>query len=250
VPFPDYLVLENPVEARRQARNRRIAGFRHAVVDLEFSFGSIVSWRPGQGKRGAYAPKKYVGAATNQTPLISRRVAVFLIVVALITVAAGGGMAYYNQDKVERQHAQDYFKVLYAIKAGEDSRLNACTRIAADWREAAKAGRPFSPRINADEEAKSERIRSEVDKLIQQLQNKPRQNAQAIAKLAELNKVYTDLCAVTSTPPASFEVFETSVGRSQKAFKQKAQELKANLPEKLSKEFEVAKLRYRGLSDL
>jgi hypothetical protein len=244
--YPDYFVAVNHVEARRQAQNRRIAKFRQAFAD----FGSSFRPGPSQEKQGGYAPVRAVDVATWKPAVLSSGLRKALIGLVVVAVIAGGGFLYYRQYKAEQEFAKNYVKALYGIKVGADGSLNACAKITEDWKATADPKVNFTPRVNLDADIKAEKVKTEVDKIMQRLQNPPAKYSQANAKLAELNTIYLKLYSLKGSPKGTLDNFQSSTEKADKAFKQASQELKASLPEKLSQELETAKQRYRGLASL
>jgi len=169
-----------------------------------------------------------------------------VVVIALVV----GGFAYYRQHKAEQEFVTNYVKALYGIKLGTEGSVNACAKISQDWQATGESKVNFTPRVNVDDDVKADKVKAEVDKLMHKLQKSPAKYSQAHAKLAELNGIYENLYALKNSPRGTLESFNSSTAKADKAFKQTVQELKANLPEKLSKELETAKLRYRGLASL
>lgn len=243
--FPDYFVVVNREEARRQAKSRQSARFRQSIADFGASLRPRVS-----KKQKVYAPDRPVGAAFGKKVVISSGLRTALISLVVVVAISAGGFVYYRQYKAEQEFATNYVKALYGIKLGTESSANACAKISQDWQATAESKINFTPRVNMDDDVKADKIKSEVDKLMQRLQSPPAKYAQANAKLAELNGIYEKLYSLKNSPRGTLDSFNSSTDKADKAFKQTVQELKANLPEKLSKELETAKQRYRGLASL
>jgi hypothetical protein len=85
---------------------------------------------------------------------------------------------------------------------------------------------------------------------MQTLQNPPAKYSQANAKLAELNRIYANLYSLKRSPRGTLDSFNSSTNQAGMGFQKATEELKSSLPEKLSKELETAKQRYRGLASL
>jgi len=243
--FPDYFVVVNHEEARRQAKSRQSARFRQAFAD----FGA--SLRPRTSKKEeVYTPGRPVGPAPEKPGALSGGLRSALVSVVVVVAVAAGGFVLYRQHKAEQEFIKNYVRALFDIKVGVDGSLNACAKISQDWQATAESKANFVPRVNVDDDIKADKVKAEVDKLMPKLQNPPAKYAQANAKLAELNGIYANLYSLKSSPRGTLDSFISSTDKADKAFKQTAQELKANLPERLSKELAEAKLRYRGLASL
>ncbi|GFE61670.1 hypothetical protein [Geobacter sp. AOG2] len=241
--FPDYFVVVNHEEARRQAKSRQSAKFRQAFAD----FGT--SLRPRVSK-DVYTPSRPVVTASAKTTIFSGKLRATLVSFVVIAAVIAGGFVYYRQYKAEQAFVTNYVKALYGIKLGTEGSINACAKISREWKATAESTANFVPRVNMDDDVKADKVKAEVDKLMQKLQPAPAKYSQANAKLAELNGIYGNLYALKSSPRGTLDSFNNSTDKADKAFKQTVQELKANLPEKLSKELETAKQRYRGLASL
>jgi hypothetical protein len=244
--YPDYFVVVNHEEARRQAKSRRRAKFRQAFA----GFGA--SFRPGPSKEklDVYAPSRAVDVAKWKPAVLSsglRKALVGSVVVALIAV---GGFFYYRQYKAEQVFVKNYVKALYGIKVGVEGSLDTCAKISEDWKATADSRVNFTPRVNLDADIKAEKVKTEVDKIMQTLQNPPAKYSQANAKLAELNNIYAKLYTLKSSPRGTLDNFNSSTNKAGVSFQKATGELKASLPENLSKELETAKQRYRALASL
>ncbi|MDR3579273.1 MAG: hypothetical protein P4L44_04845 [Oryzomonas sp.] len=244
--YPDYFVVVNHEEARRQAKSRRSAKFRQAFVDFGASFGP----GPSKVKQGVYSPDSVVDVATWKPAVLSSGLRKALVGSVVVVVIAAGGFFYYRQYRAEQEFVKNYVKALYGIKVGVEGSLNACAKISEDWKATADSRVNFTPRVNMDADVKAERVKSEVDRIMQTLQNPPAKYSQAKEKLAELNNIYANLYSFKSSPRGTLDSFKSSTNKAGLGFQKAAEELKASLPEKLSKELEIAKQRYRGLASL
>jgi len=244
--FPDYFVVVNHAEARRQAKSRQSEKFKQAFADF------LASFRPGppKVKLDIYAPGSAVGVATRKPAVLSSRLKVALISVASVVVIAAGGFLYYRHYNAEQEFVKNYVKALYGVKVGEEDSVNACAKIMEDWKATAASRVNFTPRTNVDADVKAEKVKTEVDRIMLKLRNPPALYSQANAKLAELNNIYANLYNLKGSPRGTLESFQSSAVKADTAFKQATKELKASMPEKLSQELETAKLRYRGLASL
>jgi hypothetical protein len=244
--FPDYFVVVNQAEARRQAKSRQSARFKQAFAD----FGASLRLGTSKEKQGVYAPTKAVDVAMWKPAALSSGLRRALVSSAVVIVIFAGGFLYYRNYKAEQEFVRNYVKALYGIKLGTEGSLNACAKISEDWKATAESRVNFTPRTNLDTEVKAEKVKTEVDRIMQTLQNPPAKYSEANAKLAELNTIYTKLYSLKSSPRGTLDNFKSSANKAGEGFQKATQELKASLPEKLSKELETAKLRYRSLASL
>ncbi len=243
--FPDYFVVVNREEARRQAKSRQSVKLRQAFAD----FGASLRPRASK-KQEVYTPGRPVADAFDKPAVFSGGLRTALIGLVVVVALAAGGFVYYRQYKAEQEFVTNYVKALYGIKLGTEGSVNACAKISQDWQATGESKVNFTPRVNVDDDIKADKVKAEVDKLMQKLQKSPAKYSQAHAKLAELDGIYENLYALKNAPRGTLDSFNSSTDKADKAFKQTVQDLKANLPEKLSKELETAKLRYRGLASL
>lgn len=244
--LPDYFVVVNHAEASRQAKSRQSAMFRQAFADF------WASLRPGPSKenQGVYAPGRAFNVAAGKPSVLSSGLRKALVGFVIVVVVAAGGLFYYHQYKAEKGFARNYVKALYGIKIGEEDSLNACAKISEDWKATAASRVNFTPRVNLDADVKAEKVKTEVDRIMQTLQNPPDKFSQAYAKLAVLNNIYAKMYSLKGSPRGTLNSFQSSAVKADNAFKEATKELKASMPEKLSKELETAKQRYRGLASL
>jgi hypothetical protein len=227
--FPDYYLLQASKPARRQLEK----------AEFSWSFGA----KPA--KQTYAIPQK----SSSVTPLSRKFLVRAVSLVAIVALAAGGAYVY-NQKKTERLYAANYVLALYGIKTGVNLSLSQCARMSADWKAKTDAGQRFAPRLTAEEESRSGRVKNELDPLMLKLDKPPQKFSKASEAITKLYGVQTRLNSLTATPPGSLGGFTDSVSRLDGDFKAAAQELKAGLPKELSEELEKAKTKYKELKDL
>jgi hypothetical protein len=69
-------------------------------------------------------------------------------------------------------------------------------------------------------------------------------------KLASLYDIYSKTYALATAPSGSFSSFDSAVAKSKSDFRSSAATLKQNMPGALSKEFQVAQKKYKGLQNI
>jgi uncharacterized protein YbaR (Trm112 family) len=232
VVFPDYCLLQASKPASRQ------------LVKSEFSWSFAA--KPAKKAKQAYAiPHK----STSVTPL-SRKLLVRAVCLLVFAALAVVGVTFYNQKKAERQYATNYVLALYGIKSGIDLSLSQGTRLSADWKTKTDAGQRFVPHLTPQEESRSDRLKAELDPIMQKLDKAPQKFGKAYEQIGKLYGIHMRLNALVATPPGSLSVFTDSAGKLGNDFKSAAQELKAGLPKELSEELLNASTKYRELRDL
>jgi len=238
---PDYLVVEDPAAARRKARKQRLNGVRDILAGL----GTALTWKPAQKVKQGYSPQR----ATHGRGIERKTVVKLVAGLALLAAVVAGGAFLYLQHKEEQAYVTTYVKTVYALKMVADNKLESLSRLAADWKAASDAGQTFVPRVDVKAEAKGAKIRDAASKLLQKLQKVPKKYEQAQARLDAMNTECLALYRLAEKPLTSLDQLTGAMEKSSKTYKQACQDLKANLPPKLSEELASAKTRYKGLAD-
>lgn len=245
--FPDYFVCVNPDDVRRKARSDFFSSKLAAIKDLRFSLKPSFD-SPSRDDAAVYSPaRRSVSAVSGASSVFSRKFAVLstVLVVAIALIAAS--VIAYNSYKSGQVYAETYFKALYCIKTGFDTNLTNCTSLKTQWESTPGQG-PSNSSGNKDD-AKSLKLRSDIDKYMLMLSEPPKKYLQANANLTKIHKIYLDSEMLLASKPTSPQQFGGSIDSLNKNMSQASQELKSNLPEELQQELVTAKLKYRGLKD-
>ncbi len=244
--FPDYFVAVNPDDVRKKARKKFFYSMWSAVKDYEFSikpsFSKDIEQKYTSSSRSAKA-------ASITSILRSRKFAVLAISLISTAVLIAYGVFAYKSNKYNQAYAENYFKALYCLKTGVDTNVKACAKLKAEWETASAAGRSFSPGIRINDDGKSVKLRSEIDKYMQKTSNPSNKLLQASESLNKIYKIYLDSEALIQSKPGSLQELGNSVDTLNKNMSQASQDMKSTLPELLQQEFTVAKSKYRGLND-
>jgi hypothetical protein len=246
--FPDYFVAFNPEDVRRKSRKEFFYNKWIAVRDLNISFAPTFKGRSHDSTHGyspAYAP---VHTSAGTSKLLSRKYAVLTVLLLVTFALIGAGAFAYNYHKSGQSYAENYFKTLYCIKTGVDSNVKTFTLLKTEWESASAAGRSFSPRISYDE-ARSIKLRGEIDNYMQKLSKPPKRFSQANENLNKIHNVYLDSETLIQSKPISLQELSNSIDNLNKKMSTASQELKSNLPDSLKPELANAKLKYRGLKE-
>ena len=233
VMYPDYYLVRVSKPPRRQ------------VEKPEFSIG--FSLKPvRQTYTYTYTDTGAKKSSEKSTNYIFKRVGML----ALVALLAVGGAYLYHIKQVEKQYAKNYMRALYGIKTGTDLSLNTCAKISAVWNTKMNAGQNSVPRISEEDESRLNKVKAATDGFMQNLNETPRKFIVSKEKLANLYGVYAKVYALAIAPSGSLTGFTGSTSKSQSDFDVAAKDLKANLPTELSEEFQIAKVKYRGLKDI
>lgn len=243
--FPDYHVAVNQKDVRRKVRSKRLTDFKHSLDRFNPSFHLDFFRRSTEERRQQRPVTPSAPTQTIVTPRTLRLVATLLV----ITLLTGGASYAFRLHQRQQQFAKNYFKTLYCIKTGNDYNLKFCARMAEEWKTASTSGASFTPRLSDSEKAKADRIRHEVDRLMQQLGTPPEKCAQAHQKLIQLRDAYQKSFDVASSPPQTLQALTASAGQAESSFKATAQEVKSSMPESFNEEFQKAKQKYRGMKE-
>ena len=247
--YPDYFVTVNPDDVRSKARKAFFYNKWAAIRGLKISF-KIPAFSRSQAVTHGYSPtRKIIRPSYGTSSLLSRKSAILSAFLIGAVVLIASGVFAYNSHKSGQIYAQNYIKALYCVKTGVDANLKTCSSLKADWGTASASGKSFYPSINNKDEMMSIKLRGEVDKYMQKLVEPPNKFLQAYENLKKVHKVYLDSDALMQSKPGSLQQFSNSIDGITKNMGLASRDLKANLPESLKEELEVAKLKYRGLKD-
>ncbi|MDD2898836.1 MAG: hypothetical protein PHI31_09005, partial [Desulfuromonadaceae bacterium] len=160
-----------------------------------------------------------------------------------------GGIFAYKSYVSAQMYAENYIKALYCIKTGADANLKKGMSNKAQWESAIAAGRSFSPVSNTVEETKAVKLRTEVEKYMQLINEPSSKFTKAHSNLKEFYKVYVDTETLPQSKPGSVLELSRLIDNLNKKMSQTSQDLKSSLPESLKQELEKARLKYRGMND-
>jgi predicted Zn finger-like uncharacterized protein len=233
VMYPDYYLVQTSKPPRRQVEKPEL-----------FSMSFSLKARPTYSY--TYTPEVGKGYREKAPGVLMKRVGL----AALVVLLAVGLGAYYLKMQAERVYAQDYMRALYTIKTGEDLSLKTCERISSDWKAKMNAGQNFVPRISAEEESRLNKVKEVTDRYMQKLNKPPKDFISNNEKLANLYGAYTKAHAIAAVPSGPLSRFTDSAAKSENEFNAALASLKENMPPALSKEFQIAKTKYRGLENI
>lgn len=243
--FPDYHVAVKPEEVLRKARTQRLSDVRQSLARFNIPLYFDFFRKPEQEQR----QRRPEPAAASSKSLVTPRVQRLLISLLIATVLVGGLSYAFRIYMKQQQFAKSYAKAIYSMKTGADFNQKVCDRIETEWKIAQESGAAFSPGQNDEEKARIDKIRGEVAKNMQQMDNPPKRFTQAHQKLIQLRGAYQKTTDLAASPPETLQAFTTSVDQAESGFKTAAQDLKGSMPDALKEEFERAKQKYRGLKD-
>lgn len=247
--FPDFFVAIDPDAARRKARSEYYSKKWAAIKEFNLSFKPALEGRSKDAAPVRYAPGRAGTAATGKSAMATRTFAVraFFLIAAVALIV--GGIFAYRSHKAGQVYADNYIKALYCIKTGVDTNIRTCASWKSEWESAGVSGRSPALRISGKDEAKTARLRGEIDKYMQTLSEPPKKFVQANDSLVKMHAIYLTSERLVKSKPTSPQMLGTSIENLTKTMGQATQTLKATLPELLKRELAAAKLKYRGLQD-
>jgi hypothetical protein len=246
--FPDYFVTMSPEDARSRARSKKFADFRQSIKRFNPSFYFDFIRKPTEQQQRRPGARSATGKHPSQT-LVNPRMLRLIIALLVLIALAGGGSYAFNLHQRQQQFAENYFKAIYGINAGNEFTLNACARMIDDGKTAA-AGLNFTPRLNEKEATKANKIQLEVDKLIRQMGTPPAKFVPAHQKLVQLRGAYQKSLDLAAAPPSTIQALTSAADQAGAGFSAAARDLKSALPDTLKDDdFEKAKQKYRGLKE-
>ncbi len=246
--YPDFFVAVDYAVVKRQTRERNrqslIASFSGFKLSLP-SFKSAGYYKPTSApsfsKSGADSMKSKFS--------LSRNMVVALVCLLVITAAGAVGYSVHARHKAEQVYLETFFKALYGIKSGADLGNKTYTKFVKELTVAQSSGLRVTPRATPDEEVRLNKVKTEVDKLILQLNPPPEKFAKPYENLVKLNQQYGKINSLALQPPPSLTVLNEAVKKQGDEFARQSQELKSSLNEELADELKNAKQRYKILND-
>ena len=232
VMFPDYLLVQASKPPRRQVEKVNL---------FTMGFSLKPAARPSYTYEYEYeSAKKSAGWSFGFNMKMVAAVAVLLI------IAVSGGY-FYQIKKAEQQYVKNYMRALYAIKTGTDLSFDTCAKITAEWKS---KGLNIVPQISVEDEARLNKVKEITDRYMQKLNDPPKKFAGNKEKLANLYEIYTRTNSLALAPSGSLSGFESETAKSQNEFNASIAAIKDGMPTALSKEFQIAQKKYKGLKNI
>jgi len=249
VVYPDFFITADPADIRRQARERRQQSRFASFKGISFSLPEFKS-RTSAQKTSSYTPQRVTPKTAPSTAKPhAKRLPLLIILLIIIVAIAGGGYTAYARIKLEKTYTESYFKALYGIKTGQELTIKLSSKIALDWKAAQDSGRVFAPKISPDEDIYIKNIKTEVDKLVNQLKPPAEKFAKANEKLIALNNQFAQSYTLAVAPPNSLAALSDGLAKTGEQFTKKSLELKSSLDAEMLNELKTAKQTYKVLKD-
>lgn len=169
--------------------------------------------------------------------------------VAVIALAITGAR-FYNQYKAEQRYAKIYITKLFVINSGKDLCIKTCVKIAADWKTKSASGVAVTPRISGEDAALLDKANLEITTVMQKNILPPKKYITSDEDLAKLYGIYQRSYQLATVPSGTLAGYTDSFTKLDTDFKQAAQLLKANMPERLSQELLKGYAKFKGLKEL
>jgi uncharacterized protein YbaR (Trm112 family) len=221
--YPDYFAVRSAKKVRR-----RSAKMRRVFIDFQ-------TVAPARKSRTSFAPQKDKVRSQRSLKVVG-------CVIVLIALACGGvyGFSQYSR---ANQYSVDYMRALYGIKKGTDT----CEQVAADLKKKIADQNISGISISTTDGDRLTGLKNRVDKLMSKIESPPKKFIKADEKIRNLYKIYASLNSLTLAPVGSPENFTKTTSKLQNDFSEGLQELKAEMPPKLSEEFRTAQIKYKSL---
>lgn len=248
--YPDFFIAADPAALKRKAREQKRQQLFAAFKGIEFTLPKF-SRGPSLQSRPVYtATGVSRRPSAGFTGMKSGRLPQLIVCLVAIVALAGGGYALYTKKQAEKRYVDTYFKALYGIKTESDLSVKVQSRILSDWKTAQGSGRAFSPFAATEEIGRLSKVRTEVDKLLNnQLAKPPEKFAAAGESIRKLNDQCVKLNALAVSPPPTLALYTDTSEKVTAEFAKSAKSLKSSLPEEMSAEFEKAKVKYKNLRE-
>lgn len=242
---PSYYLVVNTAEIQRKARVARSNNIKLLITNLK----SSLTWSSGAHQAEGSGGNWKKSASGSQSFISSKVRKIIGACFVIILIATLSGLYSYKL-RTEQRYVTSYIKTLYALHLGSETIVAAMSKTAAEWNSTRTSGTAYAPKTNSDLETRLIKIGAEIDKLMQELQQKvPRKYEQQNNRLADFNNEFIKLRTLSTAPPASYEQLTNQITSAEKTVKQKESDVKGALDEKLNKELAVAKGKFRGFKE-
>lgn len=236
-PYPDYLVV---------AHGSKPATLKHS----ESRSATFVI--PGGGTKPHkqnYIPANGAPAKSVRGIGLNKRHLLTAMLVLLLVVLMGGGVVAYKRNKAEQLYAENFVKLTYCIHSGQARSLQACTKIAADWKTKSEGQGP-SPRIGVEEEKDYALLNSEMELLQAKMNEPPEKYQQCNAMLASLKAPAQKIQALALAPSPSLASLSEATTLLDAEYQKAVNEFKAAVPAEILQELQSASKRYKALQTM
>jgi hypothetical protein len=246
--YPDFFVAVDSAVVKRQAREKNRQNLFASFSGFKLS---LPSFKAAGAYKSASAPSlsKFGTDGLHSKFSLSRNMVVTLVCLFVITAAGTAGYSVYSRHKAEQIYLETFFKALYGVKSGADLGSKTCTKFIKELTSAQSSGLRVAPRATPDEEMRLNKVKTEVDKLILQLNPPPEKFAKPYENLGKLNQQYGKINSLALQPPSSLTAFNEAMKKQGDEFARQSQELKSSLTEEMADELKNAKQRYKILND-
>lgn len=247
--YPDFFVAVDSSAVRRQTRERNR---QHLIASFKGFKLSLPNFKASAAQKSHLKsiPQPVIGKQSAFGKIhLSRNMLVALVSLLLIAIIGSGGYTVYARQKAEQTYLEIFFKALYGIKSGADLSTKTHTKYVKELTSAQSSGLRMLPRATSDEEMRLTKVKTEVDKLIQQLNPPAEKFAKPYENLGKLNEQYGRLHALAISPPASLPALNEAIKTHGDSFSRQSKELKSSFTEEMADELKNAKQRYTILKD-
>ena len=241
--YPDYFAAEFANAAKKRVhQNRDLFGSLR-----NFSF----EWRHSENVSSVdYKPILMDSEPWKEPARWKNKIIIKYITAISVVILIVAGVSFYSHLRMKKEYAASYIMVLYGIKTGTDLGLKLSSKISSDWSIKGGLSQNVPPIITVDDENQLNSIKAQTDKYFQKLKNPPTTYMESNERLLKLNGLFLKLYTLVLKPSGTPTSFVDQTQKAEKEFKMAATELKKILPKELSTELDIAKTKYRGLSDL
>lgn len=216
--YPDFIVSQSSKPVRK----------RKARIPRSFT----VSYRPSR-KPKPRTQHKQLSVPKKQVEKKSRLKG-YAITIAVLVVVAAIGTGIYLRHQAELMYSKNYVRALYGIKVGVDLGLGNYKK-------------SLTTPVKTTDDAKTNKVKIEVDKLMLRVNNPPDKYITANDKLAKLYKIYSEIYTISSKPSDSLKNYEDTAKKLEADFEKGMKDLESSIPRQLSEELENARVKYKAL---
>ena len=236
-PYPDYLVVSQGSKPATTARGK-----------LKSTAAIIPAGGTSHTSQGSYVPKQAYAKAGSGKGL-NKKVLTIALSLLLAVALGAAGFVTYSRMKAEKSYAQNFVKLTYCIHAGQARSLQACTKIASDWKaRGEEQGTP--PRMSIDQEKDFAILKSEIEALQAKVNKPPEKYRQCNELLAKLQDAAMKMQSVAVAPSPTIASLVDATAKSDAEYQKVVREFKSGIPEELMEELKTASQRYKALQTM
>jgi len=236
--FPDYLYTSTGRKKKRAVQK----------VKLDITIF------PERKRQAVSVPR--IDAAVPQAPKSKggtkaagggKRLTQVAAALVLLLVVGAGGAYFYRHHQSGKELSKNVVLQIYFTRIGEKKSIEACNKIAADWK--AKGDQGVAPPAPVNDVRDLESIHAKVDGLVPKVSRRdaPEDLRPVLDKLDRLRAAYDRAHKLATAPSGNIVAYTAAATTADNEYRAAARDLKAALPPEVIESIKTAGQRYKGM---